>query len=72
MNHSEKDLINDINAIKEMMEECNTISMSLKRMCTALNAEYPKDKLPSVEAVKSSLEYKLLNYRAKLSEMRGE
>lgn len=70
--NSEVEILRHINLLKELRGDCNKIQAQLKGICSLINAEWNPEEAPAVSSIQNAIEMKLINYRSKLAQLRGE
>lgn len=69
---SEPELINQINLHKGLIGDCNKIEAQLRGICSIISSGWDREDTPSVNSIRNAIEIRLIHYRSKLSELRGE
>lgn len=72
MSKQEKQILDEIESLKELKEECVEIGARIVEIMQAINGKWEKDTPPPIHLVAMAIDQILIKYRADLCEVRGE
>ena len=72
MSKQEKQILDEIERLKELKEETIEIGARIEEICQEINGKWEKDTPPPIHLVAIAIDQILIKHRADLCEVRGE